>query len=161
MGGGGAFFDYDADGDPDIYAVNGAFITADPPAKHPVNALFRNDAGHFSTVEAGVAHPGVGMGVAAADYDLDGDLDLYLTNYGPNVLYRNDGGLFTDIGAATGVDDPRWGTSCAFADYDLDGDLDLYVANYVSYDPQAANADQIPYTAGNASYAGQAPPSYP
>ena len=161
MGGGGAFFDYDSDGDLDIYAVNGAFIAADPSAEPPVNALFHNDDGHFAIVAAGVAHPGVGMGVAAADYDLDGDLDLYLTNYGPNVLYRNDGGLFTDIGAATGVDDPRWGTSCAFADYDLDGDLDLYVANYVSYDPHAANADQIPYTAGNASYGGQAPPSYP
>jgi len=162
MGGGGAFFDYDSDGDLDIYAVNGAFIAADPPAEPPpVNQLFNNDDGHFTLVAAGVADPGVGMGVAVADYDLDGDLDLYLTNYGPNVLFRNDGGHFTDVGAATGVDDPGWGTSCAFADYDLDGDLDLYVANYVYYDAQAANANQIPYAAGFESYDGQAPPTYP
>ena len=77
MGGGGAFFDYDSDGDLDIYAVNGAFIAADPPAEPPpVNQLFNNDDGHFTLVAAGVADPGVGMGVAVADYDLDGDLDL-------------------------------------------------------------------------------------
>ena len=85
-----------------------------------------------------------------------------MTNFGPNVLFRNDNGNFANIGAATGVDDPRWGTSCAFADYDLDGDLDLYVANYVSYDPRTPKTDKAtPYMAGFQSYAGQVPPTYP
>ena len=161
MGGGGAFFDYDGDGDLDVYAVNGAFIAADPQAVAPVNSLFRNDGQRFVSVAAGVAHPGVGMGVATADYDSDGDLDLYLTNFGPNALFRNDDGHFAEIGRQTGVADSRWGTSCAFADYDRDGDLDLYVANYVAYDPAAARADQVPYMAGYESYGGQAPVGYP
>lgn len=161
MAGGGAFFDYDGDGDPDVYAVNSGPIVARPAGEAPVNALFHNDDGHFTKVEAGLSHPGIGMGVAAADYDLDGDLDLYLTNFGPNTLFRNDNGTFVDIGAAAGVDDGRWGTSCAFADYDLDGDLDLYVANYVAYDPQTADTELIPYMADYESHRGQTPPSYP
>ena len=161
MGGGGAFFDYDDDGDLDVYAVNGAFIAADPRDAAPVNSLFRNDGQRFVSVAAGVAHPGVGMGVAAADYARDGDLDLYLTNFGPNALFRNDDGHFAEMGRQAGVADARWGTSCAFADYDRDGDLDLYVANYVAYDPAAARADQVPYMAGYESYGGQAPVGYP
>ncbi len=161
MGGGGAFFDYDGDGDLDVYAVNGAFIAADPRDAAPVNSLFRNDGQRFVPVAAGAAHPGVGMGVAAADYDSDGDLDLYLTNFGPNALFRNDDGHFAEIGQQTGVADARWGTSCAFADYDRDGDLDLYVANYVTYNPAAARADQVPYMASYESYGDQAPIGYP
>ena len=161
MGGGGAFFDYDGDGDLDVYAVNGAFIASAPQDTAPVNQLFRNDGQRFVSISAGLAHLGVGMGVATADYDSDGDLDLYLTNFGPNALFRNDDGHFAEIGRQAGVADARWGTSCAFADYDRDGDLDLYVANYVAYDPVATRADQVPYMAGYESYSGQAPVGYP
>ena len=161
MGGGGAFLDYDSDGDLDVYAINGAFIDASPQAPRPVNALYRNDSGRFALVDAGLGHPGLGMGLAAADYDADGDLDIYLTNFGANALYRNDGEHFSEIGESTGVADARWGTSCAFADYDRDGDLDLYVANYVEYDPSEANADQLPYMAASQSYDNEIPPGYP
>ena len=74
------------------------------------------------------------MGVAVGDYDNDGDPDLYLTTFGHNVLYHNNGdGTFTDVTAAAGVDDPRWSTSASFCDYDKDGRLDLYVANYLAF----------------------------
>ena len=161
MGGGGAFFDYDGDGDLDIYAVNGAFIDAEPRSPIPVNALFRNDGARFTSVDAGLAHPGVGMGVAAADYDGDGDLDIYLSNFGANALFRNDENSFVAVGKSIGVDDARWGTSCAFADYDRDGDIDLYVANYVDYDPTASQQDKVPYMASPESYGDQVTPGYP
>ena len=73
------------------------------------------------------------MGCAVADYDNDGDPDLYITNYGPNVLYRNEGGAFAP--AKAGVDLDGWSTSATFGDYDLDGDLDLYVAQYLDFEP--------------------------
>ena len=74
------------------------------------------------------------MGAAVADYDNDGDLDLFLTSFGPDALYRNNGdGTFTDVTAAAGVSDPLWSTSAAFLDYDRDGDLDLFVANYLDF----------------------------
>jgi hypothetical protein len=103
--------------------------------------LFRNDlkpGGKLSfvdvTVQAGVERDAYGMGVAVADYDNDGDLDLYVTNFGPNVLYRNNGnGTFTDVTREAGVDDERWSSSAAFLDYDRDGDLDLFVANYIDF----------------------------
>ena len=75
------------------------------------------------------------MGACAGDYDGDGRVDLYITNDGPNALYRNRGdGDFTDVTAAARVGDPRWSTGCAFADLDRDGDLDLWVVNYVDAD---------------------------
>jgi hypothetical protein len=76
------------------------------------------------------------MGVAVGDYDNDGDPDIYITNYGPNRLYRNNAdGTFTDVTASAGegLNDPRWSTSATFSDYDADGDLDLFVANYVDF----------------------------
>jgi hypothetical protein len=74
------------------------------------------------------------MGAATGDYDNDGDPDLYVTGFGPNVLYRNEGnGTFTDVTRAAGVNDPRWSTSAAFVDYDRDGDLDLVNVNYVDF----------------------------
>ena len=139
-GGGAAFLDYDRDGDQDLYVVNGQtreFILGRPGAIKLTNHLYRNDGDwKFTDVtkEAGVGHAGWGYGVVAADYDNDGDQDLYVANVGPNVLYRNNGdGTFTDVTGKAGVDDTRYSTSAAFGDYDGDGDLDLYVANFVVF----------------------------
>ena len=138
MGSGMAFLDYDNDEDLDLYFVNSAplpgFVTDTPPT----NVLYRNDGNKgFTdvTAEAGVGHPGYGMGCGAADYDNDGDPDLYVTNFGKNVLYRNNGdGTFTDVTVHAGVENSdRWSSSCAFVDYDHDGHLDLYVVNYLDY----------------------------
>lgn len=131
-GAGACFFDADGDGRQDLYLVNGA----------SPNALYVSDGdGGFMDVtsSAGVGHPGYGMGCAAADYDGDGDRDLYVTNYGPNALYRNDGGTpaFREVAAAVGTDDPRWSVGAAWIDLDSDGDLDLYVGNYLDFDPDA------------------------
>ncbi|MEE8386088.1 MAG: CRTAC1 family protein, partial [Dehalococcoidia bacterium] len=102
------------------------------------NALYRNNGdGTFTevTAQAGVGDQRYGMGVSAADYDNDGDLDLYVLNYGPNVLYRNNGnGTFTNVASEAGLDDRNWSVSAPWLDYDGDGDLDVYVANYLEYD---------------------------
>ena len=136
MSGGAAWLDYDGDGDPDLYFVQGGGLVPED-GEPPVNRLYRNRDGRFDdvTAETGTGHGGYGMGAAAADYDRDGDVDLYVTNVGANVLYRNDGGRFTDISAEAGVDHPGWGASAAWLDYDLDGDLDLFVTNYVNWAP--------------------------
>ena len=136
-GGGGALLDFDSDGDLDIYWVNGA--TLDAPGAGAGNALYRNDAFKaFVDVAAskGVAGKGWGMGAISADYDSDGDADLYVTTLQDNLLYRNDGNSdFVDVASLAGVAASGWSTGAAFADYDLDGDLDLYVAHYVEFDP--------------------------
>ena len=147
MGAGVALFDYDNDGDLDVYLIQGTTFdpaqdpkrTKFPPAPgwKPGNRLFRNllsETGKLQFVDvtekAGVGHIGYGMGVAVGDYDNDGFQDLYVTNFGHNVLYHNNGdGTFTDVTAKAGVDDPRWSASAAWVDYDRDGRLDLFVAN--------------------------------
>ena len=106
-------------------------LRQDPAAT--LNRLYRNGGGIFAPVQAGAADPGYGMGVAVGDYDNDGWADIYVTNYGPNALYRNEAGRYT---AAVGLDDPRWSASAAFFDYDNDGDLDLYVVNYLDMSPR-------------------------
>ena len=138
LGSGAAFFDYDADGDPDLYFVNGAPLPGYIAEEIPTNRLYRNNGdGTFTdiTQEAQVGDTSYGHGCAVGDYNNDGQLDLYVTNYGTNRLYHNNGdGTFTDVAEAAGVTEPRWSTSCAFADYDRDGDLDLYVVNYIVFD---------------------------
>ena len=132
-GSGAAFFDYDGDGDLDLYIVNGS--TYAHYGAGPGNALYRNDGGAFVAVAAGVEDRGWGSGVAVGDYDGDGQRDLYVTNYGANALYRNLGdGAFAAVTAQAGVAGDDFSTSAVFFDYDQDGDLDLYVANYVVFD---------------------------
>ncbi len=140
LGAGAGFFDFDGDNLLDIYLINGAATPGMDYATPPRNALYRNEGnGTFSDVteSSGVGDEGYGMGMAVGDYDNDGDLDLYLGNFGANVLYRNEGnGTFSDVTEQSGVGDERWATSCAFSDVDRDGFVDLYVANYhdFSYD---------------------------
>jgi len=143
-GPGGAFFDYDGDGTLDIYLLNGCWLrdVNDNLGRNLrgslTNALYHNNGDDtFTDVtdKAGVGHKGYGMGASAADYDNDGDVDLYVLNYGPNVLYRNNGdGTFTDVSAKSGLGDVGWSLSAPWLDYDNDGDLDVYVANYLEYD---------------------------
>ncbi|NIM51072.1 MAG: hypothetical protein GTN62_10845 [Gemmatimonadales bacterium] len=140
-----ALFDYDGDGDLDVYLINGAYTQGLSNVRGRrnrgklSNALYRNNGdGTFTEVtsEAGVGDKGMGMGVSVADYDNDGDQDLLVTNYGPNVFYRNNGdGTFTDITQQAGVENDLSGIGSTFFDYDLDGYLDLYVGNYLEYDP--------------------------
>lgn len=135
MSGGAAWLDYDNDGDPDLYLVQGGRLDpADDPSSG--NRLYRNDNGRFEDVTetSGTGHRGYGMGVAAGDYDADGFIDFYVSNVGDNVLYHNEGdGSFTDVSSSQGVDHPGWGASVTWIDYDLDGDLDLFVTNYVNW----------------------------
>ena len=135
FGAGAAFLDYDGDDRLDLYLVNGTYLTGHPPDSPPVNRLYRNaGAGTFADVTTHqrqrrprlrLWHRGRGLRCRL------GDPDLFVANYGPNALYRNDQGTFAKTSA--GLADPRWGSSAGFLDYDLDGDLDLFVANYVRY----------------------------
>ena len=138
MGGGCAFLDYDNDGDQDLLFVNSGSWAPSPAGQRATMALYRNDGtGRFEdvTVEAGLGVGFYGMGVAVGDYDNDGDPDLYFTAVGSNHLFRNDGGVFTDVTLHSGTagDPDRWSTSTGFFDYDNDGDLDLFVCNYVQW----------------------------
>jgi enediyne biosynthesis protein E4 len=146
-GTGVAIFDYDNDGWPDVFVVNGT--TLDPLAKGtaaPTNHLYHNNHdGTFTdvTAKAGLAHTGWGQGVCVGDYDNDGNQDLFVTYYGKNALYHNNGnGTFTDVSdksqvAGTGS---AWSTGCAFVDYDRDGKLDIFVATYVDFNVKTAPA---------------------
>jgi hypothetical protein len=144
-GSGVAIFDYDNDGWPDIFLVNG---TTQDKAKQtslkPTSRLFHNNHdGTFSDVTkaAGLEFTGWGQGVCVGDYDNDGFDDLYVTYYGKNRLYHNErNGTFKEVAASAGVsgDGTAWGTGCAFVDYDRDGKLDLFVANYVLFNVKTA-----------------------
>jgi len=143
-GAGACFFDYDNDGRQDIYFVTGVWTKGvndndgrDLRGKLSAK-LYRNlGNGRFEDVteKAGVGSKIYGSGCSAADYDNDGDIDLYVLNYGPNVLYRNNGdGTFTDVSKQSGLDDARWSLHAVWFDYNNDGLLDVYVANYLLYD---------------------------
>jgi hypothetical protein len=139
MGGGAALFDMDNDGFLDLYLIQSG--TLSDPSVGSGNRLYRNRGnGTFEDVterSAAGVH-GYGMGVAAGDFDNDGYTDLYVTNYGHNVLLKNDGrGHFIDVTAQAGVASTGWSTSAAFVDYDADGRLDLFVARYLDWRPAA------------------------
>jgi len=138
--GGAAFLDFDNDGDLDIYLTNGNHVLPEARvAGGPTNRLYRREEnGRYTDVtdESGLGDPGYGMGVAVGDFDNDGYVDVFVTNYGPDRLYRNQGdGTFVDITAAAGAGVDGWSSSAAFCDFDRDGFLDLYVARYVDYLP--------------------------
>lgn len=139
MGSGAGLLDYNNDGWLDIYLVNGGSVPGHPPPAPVRHALYRNKGdGTFVdvTTQAGVGGNGhYGMGVAAADFDNDGWTDLFVTTFGRNLLYHNNGdGTFTDVTDSAGVAGGGWSTSAAVFDYDRDGLLDLFVARYVDYE---------------------------
>ena len=144
-GSGVALLDYDRDGFPDIFLVNGSRLEGFAAGDAPYNHLFHNNRdGTFTdaTKAAHLEHSGWGHGVCVGDYDNDGFEDLFVTYYDrPNVLYHNKGdGTFTDVTkeAGLGQSDRNWSTGCAFLDYDRDGRLDLFVAGYVDFDIKTA-----------------------
>ncbi len=147
-GAGGGFFDADGDGDLDIYLLQGGRPT-DPPGPRPDapgNVLYlQGPDGRFTdaSTASGTADTGYGMGLAAGDYDGDGRTDLFITNYGPDRLFRSLGeGRFEDRTEAAGVAGSGWSSSAAWCDYDSDGRLDLYVTRYVANDPTKACTQQ-------------------
>lgn len=143
--GGCCVLDFDNDGWPDLFFVNGTTRELRNSGRGPSSRLYRNNRdGTFTDVtrEAGLLDSVWGMGCVAADFDNDGYADLYVTNWGSNFLYRNNGdGTFTEMAMAAGVDDPGWSTGAAFGDFDRDGYLDLYVANYVEFEFQLTTVD--------------------
>jgi hypothetical protein len=148
MGGGVAWIDYDRDGWLDLFLTNGGRIQYDRgPDRDAPDHLYRSRGRSAdgtvtftdATVPAAVGDPGYGQGVAVGDYDADGFPDLYLANYGPNALLRNNGdGTFTAVTGSAGVGDDKWGTGAVFADLDFDGILDIYCCNFLDNIP--ANA---------------------
>jgi enediyne biosynthesis protein E4 len=154
LGSGVAILDYDNDGWPDIYLLNGGTfdsVKGKTPAPHA--ALFHNNHdGTFTdvTAKAGVANDRWGFGVAVGDFDNDGWPDLYVTNFGKNRLYHNNhNGTFTDIGERAGVALGGWSTGATFGDYDGDGLLDLFVAGYVKFDLDNPPTPGSPQMKGN------------
>ena len=140
---GAAFIDYDNDGWPDLFLVNGTVLDAAPRSGASSRLFHNNRNGTFTDVtrRAGLLRSGWGQGVCVGDYDDDGFDDLFVTYWGQNVLYHNNGdGTFTDVTAKSGLlsRETRWGSGCAFLDYDRDGRLDLFVSNYINLDLKTA-----------------------
>jgi hypothetical protein len=164
--GGIALFDYDGDGWPDIFMVSGTRF--DSPPAEATNRLYRNNRdGTFTDVteRAGLRRTGWGQGVAVADYDNDGRLDLFVTYWGENALYHNNGdGTFTDVASSAGLIPkpeppyPHWYSGATFVDYDRDGRLDLFVATYLDYDLRRV---PLPGANPNCNWKGVATPCGP
>lgn len=136
MGSGVCLLDYDNDHDLDIYFCQGAPLPGWSGKPVPANKLFRNDRDRWTdvTAKAGVGDNSYSIGCACGDVDNDGDTDLYVTNFGADILYINNGnGTFTDKTSDMGIKSPKWGSSASFFDADNDGWLDLYVTNYVEF----------------------------
>ncbi len=147
MGPGAALFDYDNDGDLDVYLVQGGPLRAASSAERGGrDRLYRNDLTIDGTgthrvrltdvtAASRIEPKGQGMGIAVGDVDNDGWSDIYLTGFGRNQLFRNNGdGTFADISKSSGLGDPAaWSVSASFFDYDRDGLLDLFVGNYLTY----------------------------
>ncbi len=161
VGGGAALADLDGDGDLDAYLVQSGQLPGRRDAYAPSlgNRLYLNRGdGYFDEAPntGDGADPGYGMGVAAGDYDNDGDIDVYVANYGPNALLRNDGsGVFENVADEAGVDDPGWGSAAAFLDLDADDDLDLFLVNYLNWSPAI---ERYCYDRGDPTYC--APTTY-
>jgi hypothetical protein len=148
-----AWFDYDNDGWLDLFFVNGTRLGGFPKGQEPTSRLYHNNRdGTFTDVtkQSGLARAGWGQAVCAGDYDNDGSVDLFISYYGRNALYKNNGkGVFADVSEKAGMvgqsgqsgqanRPARWGSGAAFIDYDKDGDLDLFVANYIDLDLKTA-----------------------
>jgi len=172
VGSGVALFDYDNDGDLDIFLVQGCMLGPEkklsqalfPPHTPLRGRLFRNDSIRHAdgtctlrftdvTEQCGIDARGYGMGVTAADFNNDGWVDLYITNFGHNQLWRNNGdGTFADVTRESGTDVPGWSCSAAFLDYDQDGWLDLFVGSYLDF--RFANAKPCLSSTGAPDYCG-------
>ncbi len=156
-GTGVAFIDYDNDGRLDLFMVNGSRLEGYGSGPAPTNHLYRNTGARGfedRTKKAGLEHSGWGSGVCAGDVDNDGYLDIYVTYWGPNVLYRNRGdGTFADVTTRSGTAGPakEWSSGCTFLDYDRDGKLDLLVTSYQAFDLATA---PLPGKASNCEWKG-------
>jgi hypothetical protein len=144
MAAGGAFLDFDGDGDLDIYLVQSGPLPGSKEEAGPPGRLYRQGpGGKFTDVtsSSGLAGGDYGTGVAVGDFDNDGRVDLFAANYGPDQLYRNlGGGKFENVTRKAGIVDNAWSASAVFCDYDADGFLDLYVTHYVKDEPKACVA---------------------
>jgi enediyne biosynthesis protein E4 len=153
-----AIIDFDNDGKPDVYFLNGSTMAAEAgKEKAPKSMLFRN-LGDWKfedvTEKAGVANERWGMGVAVGDYDNDGFSDMFVSNYGVSRFYRNNGnGTFTDIASKVNLDIKGWHTGPTFGDYDKDGKLDLFVPAYLEFDIK--NPPQSPLDIGKENVTGR------
>src|SRR5438270_11771814 len=139
VSGGVAVFDYDNDGLPDIYLLNGSTIAADQGKEKAPRAALYHNLGDWKfedvTDKAGVANERWGIGVAVGDYDNDGLVDMFVSNFGVSRLYHNNGdGTFTDVAEKIGVARKGWSTGASWGDYDGDGRLDLFVPGYLDID---------------------------
>ncbi|MEE9118369.1 MAG: VCBS repeat-containing protein, partial [Calditrichia bacterium] len=171
-GSGITILDYDSDGDMDLYLLNGTYLegisdSAGIVFKDTPNQLYRNNGdGTFTNVavQAGVDDRHWSMAAGALDYDGDGDVDIYLLNYGPNVFYLNNGdGTFSDIADSLGLRGPetlngftKWSIGVSFWDYNLDGRVDFMVGNFLAFDPSYVSPTTPGMMPHPSEYEGQA-----